>query len=428
MSVIMSILHFIVFSLLSQASILVGLMAMIGLILQKKKAVQVITGTVKTIVGFLIFGIGSSAAQSALTSFQTLFTKGFHVEGVLPLAEAVTGQAQTKFPMVIALVMVCGFALNLLVARVTRFKCIFLTGQHNLFLAAMLTILFKAMGMSDVVTVVAGSIILGFAAAIFPSIAQPYMRKITGHDDIAIGHYCTLAYALSGWLGSKVGKPEESTEKLKLPGWLSIFKDYVVSVTLSIGVFYYIAAIAAGQANVEKLSGGIHWLVYPFLQALAFAGGLYVIITGVRMFLSEIVPAFVGISEKFIPNSKPALDCPVVFPYAPTATVLGFICSYLAGVACIPFFAAVGLPVIIPVAIPYFFIGGTAAVFGNATGGWKGAVLSSVVTGILIAVGPALMYPVMQAVGLSGTAFPETDFNALGLVIYNLGKLFGLAH
>ena len=428
MSVILSILHFIVFSLLSQASILVGLMAMIGLILQKKKAVQIITGTVKTIVGFLIFGVGSTAAQGALSSFQTLFTKGFHVQGVLPLAEAVTGQAQTKFPMVIALVMVCGFALNLLIARVTRFKSIFLTGQHNLFLAAMLTILFKAMGMSDIVTIVAGSIILGFAAAIFPSIAQPYMRKVTGSDEIAIGHYCTIAYALSGWIGSKVGNPEESTEKLKLPGWLSIFKDYVVSVTLSIGVFYYIAAIAAGRANVEALSGGIHWLVYPLLQALTFAGGLYVIITGVRMFLSEIVPAFVGISEKFIPNSKPALDCPVVFPYAPTATVVGFICAYLAGVACIPFFSAVGLPVIIPVAIPYFFIGGTAAVFGNATGGWKGAVISSVVVGILIAVGPALMYPVMQSVGLSGTAFPETDFNALGLVIYNLGKLFGLVH
>ncbi|TQI68301.1 PTS ascorbate transporter subunit IIC [Clostridium sp. KNHs216] len=426
MSVITGILNFIVFDLLSQASILVGLMALVGLILQRKKPVQVITGTVKTIVGFLIFGIGSTAAQGALSSFQTLFTKGFHVQGVLPLAEAVTGQAQTKFPMVIALVMVCGFALNLLIARFTKFKFIFLTGQHNLFLAAMLTILFKALGFNDLATIITGAVLLGFSAAIFPALAQPYMRKVTGNDEIAIGHYCTIAYALSGWLGSKVGKPEDSTENLKLPGWLSIFKDYIVSVTLSIGIFYYVAAIAAGRANVEALSGGVHWLVYPLLQALAFSGGLYVIITGVRMFLSEIVPAFVGVSEKFIPNSKPALDCPVVFPYAPTATVLGFICAYLAGIVCMFFFSAVGMTVIIPVAIPYFFIGGTAAVFGNATGGWKGAVLASVATGILIAVGPALMYPVMQSVGLSGTAFPETDFNALGLIIYNIGKLFGL--
>lgn len=427
MEIVMAILNFIVFDILGQASLLVGVMALIGLLLQKKKPVKVITGTVKTIIGFLIFGVGSSAAVGALTSFQTLFTQGFNVQGVLPLAEAVTGQAQSLFPMVIALVMVCGFVINLLVARFTPFKNIFLTGQHNLFLAAMLTVLFKALGLSDVLTIILGSILLGVAAAVYPAIAQPYMRKITGSDDIAIGHYCTLTYALSGWLGSKVGKPEDSTENLKLPGWLSIFKDYVVSVAISIGIFYYVAAIAAGQANVEALSGGVHWLIFPLMQSLQFTAGLYVIITGVRMFLAEIVPAFVGISEKFIPNSRPALDCPVVFPYAPTATVIGFISAYLAGIVCMFIFAAVGMPVIIPVAIPYFFIGGTAAVFGNATGGWKGAVLGGVVTGILIAVGPAIMYPVMQNVGLSGTAFPETDFNFLGIIIYNIGRLFGMA-
>lgn len=421
-----AILEFIVFGVLGQASLLVGLMAMVGLIMQKKKAYQVCTGTVKTIVGFLIFGVGSSAAQGALTNFQTLFAEGFHLDGVLPLAEAVTGMAQTKFPMVIALIMVCGFGINLLVARFTKFKYIFLTGQHNLYLAALGAILFKALGFSDNVTIVLGALLLGFSAAIFPAIAQPYMRKITGSDDIAIGHYCSLTYALSGWIGGKVGNPEQSTEKLKLPKWLSIFKDYIVSIALSIGVFYYASAIAAGREAVEAVSGGTHWLIYPLMQSLTFTAGLYVIITGVRMFLGEIVPAFVGISEKLIPNSKPALDCPVVFPYAPTATIIGFISAYAAGLVCMFIFAKVGMPVIIPVAIPYFFIGATAGVFGNSTGGWKGAIVAGTVTGVLIAVGPALMYPVMENIGLLGTAFPETDFNFVGLIIYYIGKLFGL--
>ncbi len=423
----MGVLKFIVFDVLGQASLLVGTMALLGLLLQKKSATQVITGTVKTIVGFLIFGIGAGAAVGALGSFQTLFSQGFKLQGVLPLAEAVTGMAQTKFPVVIALVMVFGFVCNLIIARLTKFKYIFLTGQHNLFLAAMLTILFKAMHFSDMVTVIAGSILLGFAAAIYPAITQRYMKQITGSDEIAMGHYCTLTYALSGWLGSKVGKPEDSTEKLKLPGWLGIFKDYVISIALSIGVFYYISAFAAGRANVEAVAGGVHWLIFPLMQSLVFTGAVYVIITGVRMFLSEIVPAFVGISEKFIPNSKPALDCPVVFPYAPTATVIGFLSAYVAGLICMFIFAAVNMPVIIPVAIPYFFIGATAGVFGNATGGWKGAIVGGFVTGILIAVGPALMYGVMESIGLTGTGFPETDFNFLGLIIYYAGKLFGLA-
>ncbi len=420
----MGVLKVIVYDLLGSAAILVGLMALIGLTLQKKAANEVIKGTLKTIVGFLIFTIGSGAAVTALDSFQALFSKGFGLEGVLPLAEAVTALAQDKFGTVVSLVMALGFLFNLLFARISRFKYIFLTGQHNLYLAALITVMMKALGVSNGVIAVLGGIILGICAAIFPAIAQPYMRKVTGSDDIAMGHYVTLGYSLSGWIGSKVGTPEESTENINLPSWLSIFEDYVVGVSLTMIIFFYISAIASGKTYVEELSGGVNWLVYPLFQGLTFSGALYVIITGVRMLLGEIVDAFVGISEKLIPNAKPALDCPVVFAFAPKATILGFLSSYLGGLLCMVIFGLLGLPVIIPVAVPYFFIGATAGVFGNATGGWKGCILGSFIVGILIAVGPAMIYPIMADIGLRGTAFPETDFNAVGLIIYYIGRLF----
>lgn len=421
----MEFVKIIVFDLLGQAAILVGLMSLIGLILQKKPATKVISGTIKTIVGFLIFSGGGAMAVKALDSFQNLFQKGFGLAGVLPLAEAVTALAQSKFAIIVSLIMILGFLFNLIIARFTRFKYIFLTGQHNLYLAALLTVVLKALNLSNIVTIVIGAILLGLAAAIYPAIAQPYMRKVTGHDEIAMGHYVTLAYALSGFLGKFVGDPKESTEKIKLPGWLSIFKDYVVSVSISILVFFYIATIAAGKEYVSTLSGSVNWLIFPLFQSLTFTAALYIIITGVRMFLGEIIPAFVGISEKLIPNSKPALDCPVVFQYAPTATVLGFLSAYIGGLLTMVILASLGMVVIIPVAIPYFFIGATAGVFGNATGGWKGCILGGFVTGILIAVGPAVIYPIMKIVGLSGTTFPETDFVALGLVVYYVGKIFG---
>ena len=411
---ITGILNFIVYDLLGTSSILVGFIAMFGLILQKKKWDKVVIGTIKTIVGFIIFSAGSSLATSSLNSFQTLFTKAFNLEGVLPLAEAVTALAQNKFGPIVALIMVTGFIANLIIARLTPFKYIFLTGQHNLYLAALLTVIFKANGVSDGLTIGLGAIILGASAALFPAIAQRGMKKITGENEIAMGHYVTLAYALSSFIGSKVGKPEDSTEKLKLPSWLMIFKDYVVSVALSVAVFYYISAFMAGKAEVEALSGNVSWILFPFLQSLSFAASLFIIITGVRMVLGEIVSAFVGISEKLIPNAKPALDCPVVFQYAPTATVIGFLSAYIGGLLCIPVFIALKTPVIIPVAVPYFFIGATAGVFGNATGGWKGAIAGGFITGILIAVGPALIYPIMSSIGLTGTSFPETDFVSVG--------------
>lgn len=412
-----SILHFLVYDLLGTSSILVGFIAMFGLILQKKSRDKVAIGTIKTIVGFVIFSAGSSLATSSLNSFQTLFTKAFNLEGVLPLAEAVTALAQNKFGSIVALIMVAGFIANLIVARFTPLKYIFLTGQHNLYLAALLTVIFKANGVSDGLTIFLGAVILGVSAALFPAIAQKGMRKITGEDELAMGHYVTIAYAISSFIGSKVGNPEDSTEKLKLPSWLMIFKDYIVSVTLSVAVFYYISAFIAGKENVEALSGGVSWILFPFLQSLSFAASLFIIITGVRMVLGEIVSAFVGISEKLIPNAKPALDCPVVFQYAPTATVLGFLSAYIGGLICIPIFVLLKTPVIIPVAVPYFFIGATAGVFGNASGGWKGAIVGGFITGILIAVGPALIYPIMSSIGLTGTSFPETDFVSVGLIL-----------
>ncbi|WP_205526781.1 PTS ascorbate transporter subunit IIC [Bombilactobacillus bombi] len=417
------ILAFIV-DLLSTASIMIGLISFVGLVVQKETPTKVINGTIKTIVGFLVFSIGSAAATTALNDFQALFAKGFHLQGVLPLAEAVTALAQQRFGTVVALVMTLGFVINLVVARLTPMKYIFLTGQHSLYLSALCTIMLKSVGLSNTYIIIIGGLIVGFMSAAMPAIAQPGMRKVTGGDDIALGHYVSLGYALSSWLGKKFGDSEKSTEKMKLPGWLSIFKDYVIGVSITMVIFYYIAAFFAGQSQVEHLSHGVNWLIYPLLQGLQFSASLYVIITGVRLLLGEIVNAFVGISEKIIPNAKPALDVPVVFPYAPTATVIGFISAYAAGLLMMFVFAAFHMPVIIPVAVPYFFIGATAGVFGNATGGWKGCIIGSFVVGILIAVGPSLVYPVLSSIGLKGTAFPETDFNAVALIIKYVGQLF----
>ncbi|MEY8292807.1 PTS ascorbate transporter subunit IIC [Carnobacteriaceae bacterium 52-44] len=411
-----------VIDLLGNAAILVGLMSLVGLLLQKSPWDETLTSTIKTIVGFLIFDVGAGAAGVALGNFQELFAEGFGLEGVLPLAEAVTALAQEQFGSTVALVMLLGFVFNLIFARISPFKYVFITGQHNLYFAALITIMLKALGINNGITVILGGIVLGLFAVIFPAIGQPGMRKITGSDDLAIGHYSTVGYAIAGWIGSKVGDPEDSTENLKLPKWLNMFKDYVVGVGITMVVFFYVAAFAAGPEFTTELSGGLNWLVFPLIQGLTFAAALYVIITGIRMLLGEIVGAFTGISEKLIPDAKPALDCPVVFPYAPTATVIGFLSAYAGGLLMMVIFGLLNTTVIIPVAVPYFFIGATAGVFGNATGGWKGAVVGSFVVGILIAVGPALIYPIMADIGLTGSAFPETDFTIVGLLIYYIGN------
>ncbi len=411
----------VIISLLSNAGILIGLISMVGLILQKKSADDVFKGTAKTVIGFMIFNIGSAALGASLGNFNTLFQKGFHITGVVTQVEAATALAQNKFGTIVALVMIIGFVANLLFARFTPFKNIFLTGQHSLYFACVLTLVLKACEVNNTATIIIGGIVLGLSAASLPNLAQPYMRKITGSDDIAMGHYNLIGYALSGWIGSKVGSPEHNMENFKFPKWLSLFRDFLLSIAIVMIVLFYIAAIAAGQEVTQKIAGTTNWIVFPLLQGLQFAAGMQVLITGVRMFIAEITAAFVAISEKYIPKSRPAVDCPAVFPFAPTAVILGFLSSYAGGLVAMLFMILFKSSVImIPSASIAFFSGGTAGVFGNSTGGWKGCIAGSFVVGILLVALPMMLYPPFVKLGIVGASFPNVDYNVIGTVLYRI--------
>ena len=188
-------------------------------------------------------------------------------------------------------------------------------------------------GFEGVGLVFTGSLILGLIMAFFPAIAQRYMKRITGNDEIAFGHFGTLGYVLSGWIGSRVGKGSRSTEEMNLPKNLSFLRDSSISISLTMMIIYLIMAVSAGREYVEAtFSGGQNYLVYAIIMAITFAAGVFIILQGVRLILAEIVPAFTGFSEKLVPNARPALDCPVVYPYAPNAVLIGFLFSFLGGI------------------------------------------------------------------------------------------------
>ena len=50
----MQVLNFIIKNILTQAAVVVGLIALLGLVLQKKPIGTVVSGTMKTILGFLV--------------------------------------------------------------------------------------------------------------------------------------------------------------------------------------------------------------------------------------------------------------------------------------------------------------------------------------------------------------------------------------
>lgn len=415
-------------SLLSTPAILLGTVAFIGLVLQKKSSVEIFTGASKTIIGFLIFGIGSSAMTGALQNFNKLFQYGFGVEGVIASPEAATALAQDTYGFAVSCTLIVGFILNLVFARITKFKNIFFTTGHSLFFSCVLTLIMKAHGFSDIITIAVAGTILGFMSAALPQFCQPFMKKLTGGDEQAIGHFNMLGYGLAGYIGCLFKKhKEQTTETINFPKWLSIFRDFLMGLSIVMLILFYVATLKAGKDFASEISGSTHWLVFPIVQAFNFVAGMSVLMTGVRMFLAEITAAFVIISEKFIPGSRPALDVPTVFPYAPNAVIIGFLVSYTAGLLAI--FVMASLPqifpvVIIPAAHICFFSGGTAAVFGNSSGGIRGAVAGSFVVGLLLAFLPTILYPLYGTLGVEGATFPNVDYNIVGTILHKILQIF----
>jgi len=421
----MDILNVLMKDILGTPSILIGIFALIGLLVQKKGFGEIVSGTLKTVLGFILVGAGAEIIVRSLDVFGKMFNKAFHISGVIPNNEAIVAVAQTKFGTATALIMVFGMVANLIFARFTPFKYIFLTGHHTLFMACLIAVILTTNGMDGVLMILVGSLLLGALMVLFPALLQPYVRQITGTDDFAVGHFGSVGYFVAGTLGKWMGDKAKSTESIKIPKQLSFLRDTSVAVSLTMAILFIVVAVFAGPTYIQtQLSGGQNYLVFAILQAITFAAGVYVVLNGVRMLIAEIVPAFKGIAEKVVPNAKPALVCPTVFPFSPNAVIIGFLASFLAGLISMFILPIVGLKVIVPGLVPHFFTGATAGVFGNATGGRRGAFIGAFANGLIISFLPALLLPVLGELGFQGTTFGDADFGVVGIILSQLLKWF----
>lgn len=388
-------LNFIV-NILSTPAILVGLLSLIGLALQKKPIEEIVKGTVKTIVGFLVLSAGASFLQTgSLNAFGDIFNYAFNMQGVVPNNEAIVSLALKDFATDTAYIMCLGMIANIILARFSRWHYIFLTGHHTLYMACMLAVILNVGGLSGAQLWLAGGLVLGFIMVVSPAYCEPTMRKIVQTDELGFGHFGGAGYWFSAQCAKLFKGKSKSTEEVNFPQRLTFLRDTTVAIGLTMVVFFLIVTgVAVGRGILEadpetilatytNLGGLLnvgaetqtHWAVWAITSGLSFAGGVYIILSGVRLIVGEIVPAFRGIAEKLVPGAIPAIDCPVVFPYAP-----------------------------------------------NAEGGLKGCVFGSFMHGLLITFLPAICMPVMGSLNFANCTFSDADFSWLGIVLGNIAQ------
>lgn len=436
-----------IINILSTPAILVGLLALIGLALQKKPIEEITKGTAKTIVGFLVLTAGAGFLQSgSLNAFGDIFNYAFGMQGVIPNNEAIVSLGLKQFATDTAYIMCIGMIANIIMARFSRMNFIFLTGHHTLYMACMIAVILNVGGLTGFQLWFGGGLILGLMMVLAPAITQSTMQKIVKTDALAFGHFGSFGY----WFAAQVGKKfkgSKSTEEINFPQRISFLRDTTVSIGLTMVIFFLlITGIAVSKGILEadpqtilatypNLGGLLnvgaetqtHWAVWDITSGLSFAGGVYIILSGVRLIIGEIVPAFRGIAEKLVPNAKPAIDCPVVYPYAPNAVLIGFLVSFLGGIIGLVALGIIDktlIPValILPGVVPHFFCGATAGVFANAEGGIKGCLVGSFLHGLLITFLPAICMPVMGALNFANCTFSDSDFSMLGIILGNIAQ------
>ncbi|MDN6690553.1 MAG: PTS ascorbate transporter subunit IIC, partial [Enterococcus sp.] len=362
---------------------------------------------------------GSSIIVGSLTYFGEIFTARFHMQGIIPSIEAINGQAMNELGLGrdIALTFLGIFIVNILIARFTKWKYIFLTGQAILWMATMTTVFGYFSGLRGLVLIVVGSIVGAIFAVAMPAIAQPIIRKITGSNDIALGHFCTIGYMFEAgvaYIFGERGENKKSIEDINLPKSFEFLQDTYLSVMVVMVPLYIVTAAFAGSGVGDH--GAQHYLMFAFLQAIQFVVGVYVLLSGVRLLLGEIVPAFRGIAMKLVPNAIPALDCPVFFPYSPNAVILGFITTTIGTIIAMFILPTFGLAMILPGMLTNFFAGGTAGIFGNAVGGRRGAIIGGIAHGFFITLLPALLVTIFNQMGFVNATATDVDTVAAALL------------
>lgn len=338
-----------------------------------------------TAIGFFILTTGTGIIT------------GKSIDGVSSAFSAIMPQAvqshtvdiSTNYGTEIGIVMILSFAINLLVARFTKWKSVFLTGHMLYWFPFVFIAAGVDAGLSGARLVILATVFTATYMVVSPNLMKPFVKQVTGDDSFTIGHPTTCLSVISGLLGKAFGDKSHSTEDLNVPKSLGFLREISITGSIAIAITYivmYFLLLANGQdpATVWAFAdSGYDAFTYIFTHAIMFGVGITIMLQGVRMLIAEIVPAFKGIADKIVPDAIPALDCPVIFPYAPNALTIGFLVAMVTSVITILLTNGMFPTVVIPLISTCFFEIGTAAIIGNGTGGVRGAVIGAAVAGVL---------------------------------------------
>ncbi|MBQ9159101.1 MAG: hypothetical protein IJ136_07250 [Erysipelotrichaceae bacterium] len=334
------------------------MLVFVGMVALKRPVYEAVASMVKAVVGYFILSIGSGGFTSTFRPIVNALASKFNITAAL--IDTYTQQAQmndpvegffASYPDAMGYIMIA-FVISIVVnfvlvgfGKYTKIRTLFTTGhiiQSYSLLWFWMIIILRPESYNMLTAVVLG-IFCGVWASVGSNFTVEATQKLTGGANFAVGHQEMLGILLTSKLAPKLGKEEDNFENLKMPGWLSIFSDNIVSTSLLMLLFMGIVMLIIGPETMSQFDASYNtktwYALYIFKTCLHFAVYMNILLSGVRLFVGELVG-------------------------------IGLLLVFKAPILLLPAF------------IPLFFDNATLACFANRYGGRRAAVILPLLNGL----------------------------------------------
>ena len=405
-------------NILQQPAWMIGLIVLIGYILLKKPWYDVLGGTLKAVIGYMILAVGSSGLVNNFRPVLVGLGERFNLDAMVidPYLgqNAVTAGVEETFGKPFSQVMILlllAFIINIVLVRfrkLTKLRSLFTTGHVQVQQAstAYWLILFALPGLltNNTALLLVMAVVLGLYWAVGSNLTIKPTQELTDGAGFCLGHQQIMGVALFSWIAGKwhehdVKKGKKASKKIEdieLPGFMAIFNENMVCTALLMTLFFGIILLLLGRDYLTEagfMTEGASFLFYILNTCFNFAVYLAILQLGVRTFVTELTNSFQGIANKLLPGSIPAVDCAVSYGFgSPNAVPIGFLAGAVGQFLAIGALILLKSPVLVIAGfVPVFFDNATIAVYANNRGGLKAAIVLPFISGLCQVFGSAFI-------------------------------------
>ena len=411
MDILLSIWSWFATNILTQPAYFIGLIVFIGYLLLKKPFYEAFAGFIKATVGYLILSVGSGGLVSNFRPILVGLKDRFNLNAMVidPYfgQNAVTAGVEEVFGRTfsqVMLLLLIAFIFNLILVKfnkITKMRAVFTTGHVQMQQAStafwLILFCFPTLGNTQILLIM--GLILGLYWAVGSNLTVELTQDLTDGGGFCVAHQQMFGIAFSSWLAEKFFGHKENSKRLediKLPGFMSIFNENMVSTAILMTLFFGTILLILGKdylVTAGFLAEGKDFTMYIINTCLNFAVYLAILQLGVRTFVTELTESFQGISNSFLPGAVPGIDCAATYGFgSPNAVTIGFLFGALGQFLAIGALLALKSPTIVIAGfVPVFFDNATIAVFANNKGGVKAAMLFPFLSGLIQVFGSAFV-------------------------------------